>query len=319
MSNIRTNGIKAWILAARPKTLTGAAAPVLIGGAYALQSPLKGETSNSLGSGVGVYPLLPFLLCLLFALIMQIDANFINDWWDFRKGTDREDRLGPERACAQGWVTPNAMKWAIILTSTIACCVGLPLVFYGGWMLIGIGILCVAGAFLYTTKMSYLGLGDIMVIIFFGIIPVFFTYYVTANGQQSAADSLTFSLLSFPPMLLGLATGLVIDTLLMINNYRDREQDKISGKMTIMVRVNKTIGLWLYWGVGALGAVIAIIIMSYSGNLWWFIELVYLALHSHTSWKMKSLSGKALNRILGETSRNIILFAICTCLALMLK
>ena len=156
---MRTNGLKAWFLAARPKTLTGAAAPVIMGGALAFQY-------------VGHLNCLPFLLCLLFAFVMQIDSNLINDYFDFRKGTDREDRLGPERACAQGWVTPKAMRVAITLTTGLACVLGLPLIFWGGYKLILVGALCVLFCFLYTTCLSYRGYGDLLVLVFFGIVPV---------------------------------------------------------------------------------------------------------------------------------------------------
>lgn len=297
MKEVQKNSFRAWVLAARPKTLTGAAAPVLIGGSYALY--------------VNTFSLVPFLLCLFFAFLMQVDANFINDWFDFQKGTDREDRLGPERACAQGWISPSAMKRAIFLTSLVACCVGLPLVMWGGWMLVGIGALCVAGAFLYTMKLSYLGLGDVLVILFFGLIPVFFTWYVIVCETPSFTREN-----SFVCLCLGLATGFVIDTLLMVNNYRDREQDLLSGKKTIMVRVSKKVGLGFYFLVGFIGVVIAVVAMIWSGISLWWIELAYLVLHCHTFWKMKSLEGRALNGILGETSRNIILFALFTCLAL---
>lgn len=298
MKEIRKNSCKAWVLAARPKTLTGAAAPVLIGGAYALY--------------LNTFSFVPFLLCLLFAFLMQVDANFINDWFDFQKGTDREDRLGPERACAQGWVTPSAMKCAIFLTSAIACCVGLPLVCWGGWMLVGIGALCVAGAFLYTVKLSYLGFGDVLVILFFGIVPVFFTWYVIV------CNTLVFTEAHISICLwLGLATGFVIDTLLMVNNYRDREQDVVSGKKTIMVRVSKKVGLCFYWLVGFIGVGITVAAMLCSGISLWWLELVYLVLHCHTFWKMRLLGGKALNGILGETSRNIILFSLLTCIVLL--
>ena len=124
MSDIQQNSIKAWVLAARPKTLSGAVMPVLIGGALALRQ--MGCDFN----------MVPFVLCVLFALIMQIDANFINDYYDFKKGTDRTDRLGPERACAQGWITMPCMLKGIILTTILACAVGAPLIFYGGWWMV---------------------------------------------------------------------------------------------------------------------------------------------------------------------------------------
>ena len=110
MEEVKRNSLQAWILAARPKTLTGAVTPVLIGTALAAMD--------------GHFHWLPALICCLFASLMQIAANFINDLFDFLKGTDREDRLGPERACAQGWISPQAMKTGIIITVALLCWMG---------------------------------------------------------------------------------------------------------------------------------------------------------------------------------------------------
>ena len=118
---IKTNSFKAWVLAARPKTLTAAAVPVMIGTAMAW--------NHTSGEG---FRYVAALLCFLFAFVMQIDANFVNDYFDFKRGNDDETRLGPERACAQGWVTDSAMKKALAVTTLIACLVGLPLIIYGG-------------------------------------------------------------------------------------------------------------------------------------------------------------------------------------------
>ena len=309
---IKTNSIKAWILAARPKTLAAAAAPVLIGGVYAMvgehaESMLGEHAESMVGAALTSSALLPFLLCLLFALVMQTDANFINDYYDFKKGTDRQDRLGPERACAQGWVTERAMKIAIVLTSLLACCIGLPLILYGGLWLIAVGIVCVAGAFLYTTKLSYKGWGDLCVVIFFGLIPVFFTYYVICHQYTN-----------FIPYLLGIATGMVIDCLLIINNYRDRNQDAISGKNTLVVRLGARFGLILYWYFGSIGAVMVYVALWYSNSRWCALMIIYLIIHYLTFRKMKKTDGKALNALIGETSRNIIIFAITTCIAFLL-
>ncbi len=169
---MKTNGCKAWFLAARPKTLTGAATPVMMAGAMAVR-----DVENHADM------LLPFCLCLLFAFLMQIDSNLINDYFDFRKGTDREDRLGPERACAQGWVTPGAMMFAIGITTVLAGLVGLPLIYWGGWNLIMVGLLCMMFCFLYTTHLSYFGFGDLLVLVFFGIVPVCCTYYILTNAM----------------------------------------------------------------------------------------------------------------------------------------
>ena len=169
MEEVKRNSLQAWILAARPKTLTGAITPVMIGTALAAMD--------------GRFHWLPALICCLFASLMQIAANFINDLFDFLKGTDREDRLGPERACAQGWISPQAMKTGIIITVALACLIGCTLLFFAGWELIIVGVLCVLFAFLYTTgpyPLSYNGWGDVLVIVFFGFVPVGGTYYVQA-------------------------------------------------------------------------------------------------------------------------------------------
>ena len=131
---IETNSIKAWYLAARPKTLTAAAVPVLLGIALAYKDAQQIQT-------------LPALLCLLFAWVMQIDSNLVNDYFDFKHGNDDETRLGPKRACAEGWITLGAMKWGIILTTLLGCAIGLPLVLFGGWEMVIVGICCVVFCF----------------------------------------------------------------------------------------------------------------------------------------------------------------------------
>ena len=151
---IRQNSAKAWMLAARPKTLTGAAVPVMIGLALTINYQLS------------TFNFIPAVLCLLFAFLMQIDANFINDYFDWKDGLDDEHRLGPRRACQQGWVTPKAMRWAIAMTTMTACLVGLPLIYYGGWNMVWVGLACVVFCFLYTTLLSRIGLGDLLVLLF---------------------------------------------------------------------------------------------------------------------------------------------------------
>ena len=225
------NSFKAWTLAARPKTLTGAAIPVLLAGALAIHD--------------STFRVVPWLGCLLFAFLMQIDANFINDLYDYKKGTDREDRLGPERACSQGWITPEAMLRGIIAVSVAASIVGLltvasvwQLLPYHGLEFVIIGILCLAFAALYTTVFSYRGWGDVLVLVFFGLIPVCGTYYLMSER------------LSANVLLLSLISGLAIDALLVINNYRDRDQDRISGKRTLVVRYGEKFGELHYLGIG---------------------------------------------------------------------
>ena len=296
MENVQTNSIKAWILAARPKTLAAAATPVLIG--------------CSLAVADGAFQWIPAILCFLFAFSMQIDANFINDYYDYLKGSDREDRLGPERACAQGWITLPAMKRGMIFTTLLSCFWGVLLLRYCGWEMIPVGLLCVLFAFLYTAgpyPLAYHGWGDVLVIVFFGFVPVGCTYYTMAHDW-------TWN------VTIGCAAcGLVSDMLLMLNNYRDREQDKISGKRTLVVRFGEPAGRWAYLTLGIL-AVGLCTYYAFNGLLMAsLLPLLFLILH-FTTWRemVRIFQGKELNIVLGKTARNIVVFGILLSLGLIL-
>lgn len=298
---IKTNSAKAWLLAARPKTLSGAAVPVMIGVSLAYTDALTFYEE-------GAFSWLAAVLCLLFAFAMQIDANFINDFFDFANGTDDvETRLGPRRACAQGWVTLDAMKKAIAATTCIACVIGLPLAYFGGLEMILVGIFCVVFAFLYTTFFSYRGLGDMLVLVFFGIVPVCCTYYVQLHT------------VIWQVFLASLACGLVIDALLIVNNFRDRDNDREAGKNTIIVKLGAEAGLQIYLAVG-IGAFILGGVFWINGHVLAFIfPLIYLLMHIFTYLKIKRIyQGKALNQCLGETARNIFIYGLCVCIGLLL-
>jgi len=297
---VKKNSLKAWILASRPKTLSGAAVPVLIGLALAY-------------ADLQAYYDVPFnwtaaVLCLLFAFIMQVDANFINDFFDYAKGTDdREKRLGPERACSQGWVSIEAMKNAIATTTVLACIVGLPLVWFGGLEMILIGLLCVVFCFLYTTHLSYVGLGDVLVLVFFGVVPVSITYYVQLH---------TFTAEVF---VASLACGLVIDALLIVNNFRDRDTDREAGKNTLVVRIGAEAALVCYLGVGITACLMGLVFWANDHFLAFVLPFVYLAFHAFTCLSMKQIwKGRELNTCLGETARNIFLYGILVAIGLLI-
>ena len=302
-NKIVINSFKAWIFAARPKTLTGAAVPVMIGAALALNQ-----------TGLEQFAVIPAILCFLFAFIMQIDANFINDYFDCKKGNDNsETRLGPKRACTEGWITLPAMKKAIIMTTILAGIIGLPLIIYGGYGMILIGLLCVVFCFLYTTKFSYLGLGDLLVLIFFGIIPVCFTYYIAMPQTEKNIPLDVF--------LASLACGFVIDTLLIVNNYRDRDNDRRDGKITLIVRVGEKWGARLYLLSGLIGEILMLFVSkSYSESTFApTLLLGYLLLHFFTYERMlKIRQGKELNKVLGMTARNMFIFGILSTLAILI-
>ena len=294
--NVKKNNPKAWFLAARPKTLSGAAVPVMIGGAYAwhLVHDLSAMQWGALS------------LCFLFAFIMQIDANFINDYYDCLKGRDNKERLGPERACQQGWVTMPAMRKAIIATTVLACLVGLPLVFYGSWQLVMVGLACVVFCFLYTTYLAQLGLGDVLVLVFFGIIPTVFTTYVTVPSE--------FQQFSFMPWGIGIATGLVIDCLLLVNNYRDIDNDHKSGKKTLVVMIGRKYTEYLYMVLTPTSLIIILLEFGFSSTNMIICFITYF-IHIETWNKMRRIGrGKALNEVLSLTARNIFIYGILTAL-----
>lgn len=285
---IKTNSARAWLLAARPKTLTGALLPVMAGSALAYMHH--------------TFSWAPALICMVFAGLMQTAANLINDLFDFLKGSDREDRLGPERACAQGWITPGAMKKGIWITVALACLTGSLLILFGGWKLIFAGVACVVFAFFYTTgpyPLSYNGWGDVLVILFFGFVAVGGTYYVQALTLN--ADVAVVSLVA----------GLIIDTLLVINNYRDREADKRSGKRTVIVRFGEPFGRYLYLLLGVSASLLCCWFLR-GGHVWAaLLPQFYLIPHIITWRRMVKIhKGKALNGILGETSRNMLLMGL---------
>ena len=339
--DVRTNSPRAWLLASRPKTLTGAIAPVLVGASFAIRHLMASDLSlnsqlSTVNSQLSTVNCL-LILCLLFAVFMQIDANLINDYFDFRKGADRADRLGPERACAQGWITPKAMCWGIAVMTILSCLVGLAILYMIPFsilhfsLLLAVGLLCVDR-----------GWGDLLVLIFFGLIPVLFTYYVMTigldlNSQLSTVNSQLSTLnLHLPLLLASLAMGLATDNLLMVNNYRDRHQDLLSGKRTIIVRIieaqkrklgdeqgqkeGEQICLDIYLWLGIFAVLLALTALFFHplSTIRYPLLLIYLILHFKTFQQLKTLDGRDLNRVLGQTARNIFLFGLLLAISVFL-
>lgn len=285
MENNRSR-IQAWLEAARPKTLPASFSPVLVGCALAYRD--------------GVFKLVPAILCVLVALLAQIASNFANDYFDFKKGADKEDRLGPERAVASGWITPKAMLWGTFITLGLSCLCGCFLLFFAGWELIGVGIaiaICVLAYSAGPFPLAYNGLGDVCVLLFYGVIPVCFTYYI---------QTLSFSLLSF---LLSVALGLLSVNILVVNNYRDYVQDKAARKRTTIVLFGRRFGRVFY----ILNECVAFLLVLplVLDAPWWILFLfgILFALCFYTTRELLTLEGRALNRTLGHTARNVFLFA----------
>lgn len=305
---IRVNSLRAWLLATRPKTLSAAAVPVIIGIALAVRTV-----------GWVCLPLLPAVLCLLFAWLMQIDSNLINDYFDYVRGNDdRDTRLGPKRACAEGWVTLPAMRLSIAVTSVAACLAGLPLIAYGGLEMVAVGAVCVVCAFLYTTFFASKGLGDVLVVVFFGMVPVYFTWYVLMPIYWQDFNMYV--------LVAGFCCGLVIDTLLLVNNYRDRDNDKASGKITLVVRVGAETAERLYWFLPLMAGLMLFGFLVLDGDTpWWkavgfiLLSLVYYVPHQMATRKMADIGkGRELNKVLGMTARNIFVYGLVTAAQILL-
>ncbi len=294
---MKNNHFKYWIFAARPKTLPASVIPVIIGCVLTWSE--------------NQFKWIPALICFLFALIAQIVSNFLNDYYDFVKGSDREDRLGPERAVAQGWISPQSMLRASIILMLFACLLGCGIIYYAGWKMIFVGLAVCLGAFAYSAgpyPLAYNGWGDICVIIFYGLIPVGFTYYVQT--------------LSWSPIVFfcGFSTGLVCSNILVANNYRDREQDRTSNKQTTIVIFGEKFGRYFYLLNGIVGTITCLNFLFYNNYYASFLPFVYLIPHFLTWKKMCKIdTGKELNNILSQSARNLIIFGILLSIGILLK
>jgi 1,4-dihydroxy-2-naphthoate octaprenyltransferase len=215
--------LQVWMLAARPKTLPAAAAPVIVGSAAAFVD--------------GAFQPLPALAALLAALLLQIGANLANDVFDFHKGADTQERLGPVRVTQSGMLSPEQVMGGMWVTFGLAALLGLYLAWVGGWPIILIGVASIAAAILYTGgpfPFGYYGLGDLFVFIFFGLVAVCGTYYI----QVAALTPL--AIWSSIPM------GLLITAILVVNNLRDIDTDRQAGKRTLAVRLGTEGARWEY-------------------------------------------------------------------------
>jgi 1,4-dihydroxy-2-naphthoate octaprenyltransferase len=217
------NSLRLWILAMRPKTLPAAGCPVLVGSALALQADR--------------FQFIPAALCLLFALFIQIGTNFANDYYDFIKGADTEERQGPKRMTASGLIPLKRMKIMTAVIFFMAFLFGVGLLPFGGWWLLLVGIISIMLGYGYTAgpfPLSYLGLGEIFVMIFFGWVAVCCTYLVQAGS------------ISFLSFLGGTAVGALSTNLLVINNHRDVETDIKADKKTLAVRFGRGFSAFEY-------------------------------------------------------------------------
>ena len=278
-----------WIEAMRLRTLPVSVAGVLAGIACAIMG--------------GSFSPVPAVLCLLFAMLAQIASNFGNEYYDYVNGLDRKGREGFRRGVTEGDISPTAMKIATFATLAVAAVVGCLMLFYGGWWLIPVGITIGLFALAYSAgpyPLSHHGLGDVAVVIFFGVVPVTLTCYLQEGGWGNLSFSLPVSV----------AVGLLAANVLVVNNYRDMEDDKAVGKCTTVVIFGRKF-------MGCCYLLSGFVAMAAMATVWMKLSLyslvvpaLFLFLHVKTWKKIISSRGAALNPLLGATAKNLLLFTL---------
>ncbi len=288
--------LQIWLLASRPKTLPAAAAPVIVGAAVAFSQ--------------GVFSPGPALAALLGALLIQIGANFANDVFDYKKGADAGERLGPLRVTQAGLLLPKQVMGGMWVAFALAALVGVYLVIVGGWPIAAIGLLSIAAGIAYTGgpyPLGYNGLGDIFVFIFFGLVAVCGTYYVQAGTLSAAA------------VWASLPIGLLATAILVVNNLRDIETDRRAGKRTLAVRLGRRGAQIEYVLLTAISYLIPLLMwlpgLVSAGVMLSWLSLLMLPPLLRLIFNER---GKILNQALAKTARLELVFAVLFSVGIML-
>lgn len=278
-----------WILAARPKTLVASVCPVVI--------------ATAMAYAVHAHHWLSALAALLGAVLIQIGTNFANDYFDFKKGADTPHRLGPVRVTQAGLVSPDAMMRATTSVFGLASLIGLYLIWRGGWPVVAIGIASVLAGVWYTggpRPMGYLGLGDIFVFIFFGPVALIGAYYVQALE------------ITTPVMLASLAPGFLITAILVVNNLRDIDEDRQTGKKTLAVRLGRSFTRGEYLSLVGLAALTPIFLYLRSGEHPASLLAVLVIIAAIPAFKtiFTKTDGPSLNRLLAQTGGLLTIYSV---------
>ena len=272
--------LKAWLIAFRLPTLSAAIVPVLVGSATAAE--------------LGHFRPLPFLAALIAALLIQIGTNLANDYFDFRKGADNADRMGPPRASQSGIIAPDTVRRAAILAFGSSALVGVYLIAVGGWPILVIGVLSILAGVLYTGgpwPLGYNGLGDLLAFTFFGLIAVVGTFYLHAGHLAPSA------------VVVAVPVGLLVTAILVVNNLRDIDSDRAAGKRTLAVLIGReaTQIQYLLLVAGPYLLVGARWLFG-ADSAWFWLPWLTLPLAVSTSLAIISHEGRSLNHVLRRTA-----------------
>ncbi|MBE0642838.1 MAG: 1,4-dihydroxy-2-naphthoate polyprenyltransferase [Bacteroidetes bacterium] len=279
----------AWLLASRPKTLPAAVVPVLVGSAVAAAD--------------GAFSFFPALVALLCALLIQIGTNLANDYFDFIKGADSEHRVGPVRVTQSGLIPPRTVRNAMIGVFVLTFILGLYLVSVGGWPILAIGVASLFCAVIYTAgpfPLAYVGLGDVFVFLFFGIVAVTGTHYVQALHWSMDA------------LIASLPVGAISTAILVVNNYRDIDTDKVANKKTMAVRIGRAATRMEYRLLLLLAYSVPVVQSLRAGApLWLLLPLLTLPFAYHVLRIVeRSTDGSELNHALAGTGQLLALYGL---------
>ena len=287
-SSTKKSPLEIWWLAIRPRTLPAAAAPVLVGSALAFYD--------------NAFQFFPALAALLGALLLQIGANLANDVFDFKKGADTHERLGPPRVTQMGLLAPNQVLIGMCVSLGLAALIGLYLIYVGGWVILVIGILAILCAIAYTGgpfPLGYLGLGEVFVFLFFGLAAVCGTYFVQAGTVSPLA------------WLAAIPIGLLACAILVVNNLRDIDTDRAAGKKTLAVRFGVNAAKWEYRVFLALAYLIPLTFVFFDFELLWvLLSWGSLPLARPLLRLVQNERGRALNAALAGTARLEFVYAL---------
>ncbi|MFA6978078.1 MAG: 1,4-dihydroxy-2-naphthoate polyprenyltransferase [Ignavibacteriaceae bacterium] len=288
MAEKKYSTFEIWFLASRPKTLFAAFVPVIVGASLAFAEGKLNLTAS--------------IMALLCSILFQVGANFTNDLYDFLKGADTEKRIGPLRVLNAGLVSPLQMKIVIFFNFGLAFLLGLYLVYIGGNFILVIGLLSIIASLAYTAgpyPLAYHGLGEIFVFLFFGFVGTIGTFFVNTKEISAVA------------FIAAIPVGALITNILVVNNYRDIEQDKVAGKNTLAVKFGKSFSQYEYAMLLFSSFLVPLLIfVKYDFRIWIFLPYITLPLAYKLILSIFKLNGSQLNATLELTAKFSALYGL---------
>lgn len=286
----------AWILASRPKTLPAALVPVIIGTSIAIYS--------------GKENFLAALIALICSVLIQVGTNFVNDLYDFLSGADNEERKGPVRVLASNLITTKEMKTAIVIVFSATFILGLYLVHISTYITLLIGLLSIFAGIAYTAgpyPLAYNGLGDVFVFLFFGVIGTVGTYYVQAVEVTPLA------------FWASIPVGALITNILVVNNYRDIEEDRTVGKNTLSVKMGKKFTRYQYLVFVVLSyLVLFVVYFTFKRSIYIFLPFLTIPMAVKLIKMIFTYQGEQLNKTLELTAKLSAIYGLLFAVGILL-